>query len=1330
MERFYAPPLSAIAGAPEDKPSPSVYTTPRQSIATSRSSIRTADVLEVSGETRKPAPKNDSVAPLQPSVPTKSRWSDDLTQVDAHGRDSPVVPYRQSNMSTVRDDDAMTNWGSVHSPVAAVHVRQARLNARSTYIQKDLREAEERSRNVPSFNDKSQPGEVVTVMLDTSSTTENRQLPGLERRDSVAKTLASKRHSSPRQFYRRVGDECLTFSGREKAHSRKMPPPAPLLLGGKKAVPAQPKKPSPLESPEAVYQLIQDQLRKLEELNEGEFENEGDRMELLEDLEREMAGQRNKWQSLHMTIHRDSISTVQTSSPSKGSRPPSMVAALSQEQSSQRFISPEGASSRKSSRLSGSRTRSRDDVLELIMEDNNSEVLLIPRPSPGSPSSSETDESYAEVENEQTSEDWNVGTSSMTSPRLWQRKSVVTAPNSFGLWKGSTGLRGVDEGSELPGLNLRPKIRKNLEPLTTESSRMWQREMWTSELNETSGLWQKRIPVQRQQPKKVAERPRTMRPPRRNRRLTQLPDILESPEPLDRRGTLGIFRFPTGEKSENATVQYRPSQPFMPMPMPGTMTTGVPIFHAILQARAQQLEAEEATSYLDDFDEFEDESGDNFDDCSDSEDAGDDFDETTLWEIADLLKSEDGPSRDSLLAAAFSPSERVDSSVLEAPVYDGQSDEESDEASIVDFEIASEYTPVRPLLWTHETYSKNTYLLGLSQPDTQVWNAYITETGEESRSRSHTNEILPSLPIYSTSLWVVPAKESMVEYSTGLWAKLSIRTRVDTKAPARVSDKVSPLWSKPSMAPKSPLDGLFSTTSRRSDYRTTSAEPAALHMSRAPRVTQEPLPQLTSTSLWFMSKSGTAVSHLPLQQPSRAGSPVEQAPKPRSVTSELLWAKPMAVPMDISEGLFDVRSKRADYRRTSQLPAALSMTRKPSIRREPIAALVSRELWNTRAIPKPTPTSGKPSLWIKPVTTAPVTPGLFKIDPERKVYRTTTAEPAALRMDRKPRIAQGPLQELESSSLWGSSQGSIELDWLTISSTRPRSPSIASVSTDSTASSPVSDVFSVKTNATKASSVAESTKKENKGLRSGWFGKNKKEKRVSAVPEVPEFPEGLVIKELDHVTPEKPARVPLRKLYHPDTVYPADWDAALREAVAASYPVKRTPPQKRSIPRVPPAEWDAQLYQAIQASRVQRQLTRITASPQEWSAALTTAIAASYPPSRTAQKADTDTSLWTRPAALSTEAPKGLWAATSTTVTALDTTSLPKLSIEETRPQRSRASSESIREASIVQVDSEFHAQRLWRRDHSASKGGFRAHARDWLEDTTKRRFSRRELRY
>lgn len=133
-----------------------------------------------------------------------------------------------------------------------------------------------------------------------------------------------------------------------------------------------------------------------------------------------------------------------------------------------------------------------------------------------------------------------------------------------------------------------------------------------------------------------------MRPPRRSKWISALPDILEYPEPLhDRRGTLALFQFPWGEKSDSATVtfrsQMRPVRPGAP-----------PVFPTIeTQVRSQQSQG-----YLSSFDDYDDDEAGGDKDSSSSDDDDDDgeddsFDEATLWEIASL-KSDKVPSRESL----------------------------------------------------------------------------------------------------------------------------------------------------------------------------------------------------------------------------------------------------------------------------------------------------------------------------------------------------------------------------------------------------------------------------------------------------------------------------------------------------------------------------------------------------------------------------------------------------------------------------------------------------------------------------------------------------------
>ncbi|RYO75088.1 hypothetical protein DL764_010584 [Monosporascus ibericus] len=1340
MDFFYAPPLSAFSAATTSQRTSSVSAMPpvlnasiesklppsdaivkvdsrqRRSIMSNNSSVRTASVLdltEVPGEMRRstvlpiaegPRDKaDDSEKSELPGIPEDRRRSNDRSQVNMKRNSSPVLPSRLSGFSTVTEESR--DWGSLHSAVVPVHLQQARCCARSTYIQLDARRSEPRGEQVDPSRDDG-PGEIMTVMLDSALHAQTRKSFDAENR-RPQKVAASETYGLP-PFHRRVGDECPTFSRRNRTQSRKMPPPAPLLLNGKgckKAIIVQSTEPSPQDSPTDACQMIEAQLQKLKQANEVSVRNERDRMTLLHNLELEMGQQENKWQTLQLNIKRDSVSTVKTS-PAGNSRPTSTVDAPSQG-CPQRFLPPERVSRRsflnssstirsrdgdvavtpssqssRNNRASIQRTRLAEAQIEnmastpqLILKHNNLNVLAVSKFSLGSPSPPDTDDESEfdfEAESGDVPQDLNSGAFKTTSaPGLWEPKVLVTATGSSGLWNAPAEPSSkTREHYELPALSVRVKVRKNLEPLVAESSLLWQKNTSAREDKPTSGLWQERILIEPQQPQKTMSRALATRPPRRSKRITLLPDILESPQPLDERGTLGIFQLPSGEKSEHATVLPRPAQIFMAMP--GTMTTGGPTISAILEARARRIEDEEI-SHSTFFDESDEDGGDNFDEFTGRESTGDEFDETTLWEIANLLRTRQVPTRNSLLLMSpCSPSE-FDDSVLEG-YEDMLSGDEYDEGhygeGMVEFGMACEEdnatgqctamsvkpATVQSHLWSDKTICTDITHFGLPQPDNEVWNAYVAEASYHTHPRSRTEEILP---VESNKLWMPSAKDVTAIYSTGLWAS----RRATSAAPFQSPAKASLLWSKASQPPQSPLKGLFDVASRRSDYRRTSAEPAALYMTRAPRVTLEPLEQLTTTGLWNTQKSNLATfSHR---------------------TVHRLWKKSAVITMQQSEGLFDIRFKRVDYRRTSQIPAALSMTRKPSIRREPLAELTSRNLWTVQPPSKLLSASGRPSLWTKTVAVTSEVPSLFRIDPGRKVYRTTTADPAALQMIRRPRQLQGSLQELESNSLWENT-GRVQavLDWLSVSSTRPRSPSVYSVSSDSATSSPVSDAFSVKTNVTRASSVAESTMSRANSL----GRRHKRTFTEDAVPEVPELPEQFVVKNLDEAKPEKPVRVPLRKLCLPSVAYPADWDAALREAIAASRP---------------------------------NRVARIAATPQEWSAALESAILASYPRTAAGQR-----SLWVKPTSSPAVAPKGMWtAATATGRSGVDA-SLPAVEVD-TKSYRSRRTDQS------TEASPDFGAQRLWRRgDNSPLILGSGFHTRDWLEDTTKRRFTRLQLRY
>ncbi|KAI1490776.1 hypothetical protein F5X96DRAFT_694161 [Biscogniauxia mediterranea] len=1594
----------------------------RVSKITDRSTIRTASVLDDA----------DLYQTISPSTRKIQTYNDNLNR-----RSSPVIPRETESVmsptmteTAARDEDITSNWGSVHSPVVPVHIQKARQNARSTYIEKESRDV---GRNVD------QPGtsaeEIVTVMLDTSPEQPvNNRLSIREKYVEPAVESPVTKTSNSGQFHHRVGDECPTFSSRkDKGRSRKMPPPAPLLLNGnsikKRAIVIQAAEPSPLESPEAAYQVIQAQLKKFEQPTRDSTGSQGQRLALLENLELEMGQLESKWQSTQNKLDRDSMSSIRTS-PTGQSRPSSTVipprrssqnsTSTARQPSSQaplqsgntirpNRISGASMSSSQDSSLSSESTHASlwqarlaeaqmeymDHAPDLIMKRNNMNFLSVSKADLGSPSPPDTDDS--EPDNDVR-----------RSMKTLSARPFSPPAQHHGLWKPSTPLKNSsdawlwtapakqpakhDRVVDLPGLTIRPVSRKCLDALKIESSQLWQKPGkldGNGNGNVSNGMWKKSVSQKPALPQQINTRPVTVRPPRRSKRISLLPDIIESPKPLpDKRGTLGIFQFPWGERSEHPTIQSRPNQ--IPMAMPGTMTTGGPVFSAALDARARQIEASEYSASF--FDEYDEEDGDNFEYYTDSEDEDDGFDETTLWEIASLLRSE-VPSQDSLL---LSPEDLAALNAAALAEYGAdvlsdlgrddkvpQEQEPAPEEPVPEFLPASTYNPVAPksllwtpqskqnvnrqqsflpmpekttwdlyvsyanngararphaqepvtlqsnslwepnkkistsqdgLLWTSPESSKATLApsvtrtnkasagasllweqpqsvsahstYGLPQPDSTIWQSYIPEAGNVLRSQPRTEVKISS--IESSSLWVSNAVDVDATNQTLLWAARKPTTSaVAVPSPANSPAKAMLLWAPPTVTSAPEVDGLFDISSLRSDYRRTSKEPAALLLSSRPsRVIEGPLAQLKTNHLWTVKASTTEISSSlkatpilsrssvtgPVNNPSEkatsaqlgslwvqppraldteheglfnigvtrsdfrrtskdpvaisiARKPFQRSeealprfgsndnlwimrspvPTPVSISAQLfvssrsvssptraikttmteahlsgLWKKPTNVRHLVNEGLFSVGTPRKDFKRTSEAPAAISMVTKPRVMREPLATLTTTKLWAVPTSASRTSASSKSFLWTKDDAATMTSAKLFQPDPRRVDWRTTSAEPAALTMSRKPRAKRSSVQNLESTRLWVSSQAaSVEIDWISMSSIRPASPTGTSISaTSSSLSSPTSDSASAKTSITKASSVPESTKGNGSFFRGWWGKKAQKQPEVPKVPENVEFdmrseiPTELVIKNLDEVTREKITHIPLRRQYRPTMAYRQDWDSALQEAIIASYPGTMV-----ALRATYPRNWDEALQEAIQASGKAPEITRKKATPKEWSMALQNAIAASYSepklsrgqvsPSqwkneleeaimkgkgvqatsfdvsirhpvffgsttmtsgevhpamqgyvmeRKQAPATVKASLWVKPTQVNSREPMNGWTVSNT--------SMPQMTIS-SPPVRAQSGKATAREAKI-EVDAEFGKQGLWKQTLSSRSHG----DRNWLDDTMKKRFTRVELRY
>jgi hypothetical protein len=956
MNLFYADPSSAPSSAttlnkrrsqiPDMPPIPpflnddgEMLDRSERSNRSTKTSIRTGDVLEIDEMPSRRDDRNISKF----SEDTYRHLADEVGQswlpgFESGGRNqprpsydgtkrqsSPVLPSRMPSISTTvsdartRDDEVTTNWGSVHSPEAAVNVRVARAVPKATYIQK------RESADVEG-------GEVMTFMLD-SSIPHNRDVE----RESIYVDSSVPLPTMPRgghdkresQWHRRVGDNCPTFSDRkEKIRSRKMPPPTPLLLGNKVLkntviVPAP--EPSPLESPQEAYQKIQAQLMKLDEPSRDSVGSEGQRLALLENLENEMGMQENRWHEMQHDMSRDSLSTIKTTSPHHESHAEDASHAALSREASQRSIAADRRASRRARMRSGTvskgifeeatspssqlaegsqkrggaqqqrRLLDAQNGIEGNARDPQSKrnlnflTLAQTQMQLGSPTPPDTDESDSESHIDSK---LMRGKPSSQSPgqitKLWKptSPSELVTPSTALLWSPAKAspFAKTPSDADLPEMSVRPAARKSSEPLASiESSDLWKKDTNKSR-DSGNGLWgetshqqqqRRRQPEQEQQSSKKAPRPVTQRPPRRSKRVTLLPDILESPQPLpDKRGTLGIFQFPWGEKSDTATVQQtRPSHMFMAMP--GTMTSGGPAINAALNARARQLEAQEySSSFFDDYDDEEDDS-----DVSDIEDGSDDgFDETTLWEIASLLKTDQVPSKNSLLPQG---PYRGQATMVEEYISEMPSDEEDEDAKHDSIIVAldTDDFPLPPnttALWAGKSHAKVAQNTGLPQPDDQTWKNYIPVASDIPRVQSR---VVEPASIESSRLWSSP-----------------------TKAESSMSSR---LWSNPAN-PSS--QGLFNPA--HTHRRTSSREPAALDVIRKPRAAEEALPELTSFALW-----------IPLSPNSRM---------------EDVW----------TNGLFNHNPRRNNYRTTKEEPAAIHMVRKPRVFEEPLPVLSSHKLWS------------------------------------------------------------------------------------------------------------------------------------------------------------------------------------------------------------------------------------------------------------------------------------------------------------------------------------------------------------------------------------------------
>ncbi|KAH7161419.1 hypothetical protein EDB81DRAFT_644289, partial [Dactylonectria macrodidyma] len=957
----------------------------------------------------------------------------------ADRRSSPILPAEDLSMfspySEARSivDDASTNWGSIHSPGTFVNVQQARAV------------------DVPAVPKLPQDG----AGLAAGSSSVNHGVDPTPKNVPAKETQAIA--ETEQGWHRRVGEECPTFSDRGQIpRQRRIPPPAPLLLRRTNMVPmAIQAEPSPLESPEHALAMIQEQLRKLDDQDRGSASSgQRDRMTLLANLETELGQQEHQWQGLRGTLMvRDSQSTL-------GGTPKLDSLHMSVRRS---FATP-----------------LTEDVLQpASLTKQVSRQLLSEQPV--FPSSKNPPRGIDGAGSEYDREPRVVHTH--PGKTLWCPISSNTAASGASLWTPATKpVVRETVPDQITTDVVRRRLDKGLEPLTIESTSLWEKSMSERRFSQ-HGLWRSttRPPAKEEQ---QVHRQTAQRPPRKSKRITMLPDILESPKPLDRRGTMGIFQFPWGEMSDTPSV---PARPLTMMAMAGTMTTG----QGREQPGADNWNAAGSKSFFEDYEAEEDGDSDygSFSE-SDDEDDDDGFDETVLWEIASLLK----PSQERSGNSVLSPTRGTPHQGPQRG-EDGATDKQADGAEFVrrndpeamrfittnftSSETKSPSTPVRALTGTAKLRAppmtagtardESTPRAASASPRSDGPHATATpmdkpmETDQgpgrfygflhgflQGREKPVPARPLPPRVLLPSADKSANANED-VSIQTAPSAGSAILSKSSLSSNSQSNSQLSPLsavstqnlvpqqqsllrnanylslagpmamlWSPPSAPILRPSKGLSQPD--------TAIWNSYLPIENAARVQarKAELPSLQSTSLWAQPPSKKAAG------PSLDGlwSPV--FPQDLSVAPPAMWALPPVIE-PVSYGLEQPdaelwskylpghdESPRVKPREAQ--PATITsqaMWTKPSA-----GAMVAHSagpLWTAPKSSSSTPTEAVSfGLWAPaPAATEVKEPvGLFSLSHQRSDFRTSSLSPAALDMARKPRAPEQPFSDFGFTHLW------------------------------------------------------------------------------------------------------------------------------------------------------------------------------------------------------------------------------------------------------------------------------------------------------------------------
>lgn len=872
--------------------------------------------------------------------------------------------------------------------------------------------------------------EIVPLVLDTES--EGPPSAHSTQRNSLTQPVA---------WHHRVGDACPTFSNRRNSGKslKRVLAPAPLLLSrASRPTRIVELQTPPLESPQHALDIIQQQLRQLDESDSETGVEDKQRRRLLESLEAEMGAQETHWQDirrnlanrspsstrssmslvpsgdLHLTSPQQSTALrspdlgqtvmgkgadhasapenhTKTPADEKSEPPPSELtdgrrnSGFTDDGSAQAVVG--GVENR--AKFGKSASRNKDGLPAApITNEISAHRQLANHPTPP-----ETDESEEEVQKEEevdaaTAKKNNF--SAWTQPGSVNLAAVEKAPLPVSHWSIDSDTTAQASESLLRAQNRSRDFGSpaGVSPLTGEPEgtpsphRIYNKAL-VSPISSPAWLHQESqispaVSEQRQSPR----RPVTQKPPRRSKRITLLPDIPESPKPLpNKRDTLGVFQFPWGETSDIATLQPQRSSVFS-VPPPGATLNGLPLAQPFLPSQGPVFPSQVYPASF--FDHYSDDelpapdSDGSTGGYSDDEDEA--FDETTLWEIANLLRTSAVPSRDSLFPSSedYRPPSRAgfvsaDEATFLAVRHLPTADLEDSTLGNTDKEL-----PPLPLsdkaVWNSDVmYATTTRSAGLAQPDEKTWMHYLGKQAETLRAAPRKSA---PASITSTSLWSpTPKKVDTIHESLaqGLWQPVK-----DVSATPASSTPSTPFLASPSSLAESSIGEMSVPTKATTESHGLWTPPAPVarvffglpqddeqwgRYTAKKAQTSRPKPRpsaqdaIHSTRLWASSKPAVA-----------APAPAAQPPQ----YSQPLWSKPAGLPAEQTEGLWSISHIRHHYKTTAARPAALDTARKLRIDTRPLAALRSASLWSTTT---QMPPRQVPDWLALSTTLRPVSPG-------------------------------------------------------------------------------------------------------------------------------------------------------------------------------------------------------------------------------------------------------------------------------------------------------------------------------------------------------------------